>query len=1052
MAFCILQQIIPLQTESTFQVYNASAGSGKTFTLVKEYLKILLSSEDIFTFQKVLAITFTNKAAAEMKERVLKNLREFSENKENTLSSILLEETGLDKAILQKRSEKVLQAILQNYSAFYITTIDSFTYKIVKSFAFDLGLSQNFEVEMDAQELLDEAVDVLISKIGTDKELTEVLIDYSLEKADDDKSWDIARDLSEFSRVLLNEDDIAHFRNLSNKSLNDFKQLRKKLSLHQQEVHKKMISIGEDGLNVIETAGLEFKDFYRSMFPNHFLSLKKNPDTTKFFDQSALQKRVEEGQFYTKSVSDDVKTSIEGVLPELMKLYADSETLYRQLIKNRLVLKNIVPLAVLNNINQELNTIKEDNNLRMNVEFNQLISDHIQEQPAPYIYERIGQKFTHYFIDEMQDTSVLQWKNLIPLVDNSLSQENTSLLLVGDGKQAIYRWRGGKAEQFINLGSDDADSDNPFFIEKSVKELETNFRSFSEVVSFNNQFFKHTSDFIQNESYKELFSEKAHQEENENKGGYVSLSFLEKEEEKAENEVKYAKRVLEILQNLDDGFQRSDVCVLVRKKSEGVIIANHLSENGIEIVSSETLLLSNSNKVNFIINFLQYALFSHDKESQFELLNFLYDEFKIAQDKHTFFENHIPLESIDFFESLKTLGCDLDILEYHQLPLYEKVEQIIRSFHLQQEPDAYVQFFLDEILNQQKKESSVQDLLDFWNLKKNKLSIVSPENSNALKIMTIHKSKGLEFPIVIFPCDLDIYRELKPKAWLQTENEEFPDLMINLNKDVQYVSEEGNAIYQQRREELELDNFNLLYVALTRPIEQLYVITEKKLNKAGMEDPKYYSGIFISFLKSKSLWDENQNEYSFGVANKQSKSGKVFSESENLGTFISTPWKDHHINLLASSSKLWGTTRGNAIDYGDLIHEMMSLIKTKQDIDEVIDQYINQGILDDKEIEKITKIINDIVHHDQLKEYFAENLTIYNEREIVGAKEQVIIPDRLVVDVHKNVVIIDYKTGTPLQSHKRQLEAYESVLELLDYSVQKKILIYVNDSISIEEF
>ena len=155
---------------------------------------------------------------------------------------------------------------------------------------------------------------------------------------------------------------------------------------------------------------------------------------------------------------------------------------------------------------------------------------------------------------------------------------------------------------------------------------------------------------------------------------------------------------------------------------------------------------------------------------------------------------------------------------------------------------------------------------------------------------------------------------------------------------------------------------------------------------------------------------------------------------------------------MASSSKLWGTTRGNAIDYGDLIHEMMSLIKTTQDVEEVINQYINQGILDDREIEKITKIINDIVSHDQLKEYFAENLIIYNEREIVGAKEQVIIPDRLVVDTHKNVVIIDYKTGTPLQSHKRQLEAYESVLELLDYSVQKKILIYINDSISIEEF
>ena len=238
MAFCILQQITFLQQESTFQVYNASAVSGKTFTLVKEYLKVLLISQDIYIFQRVLAITFTNKAAAEMKERVLKNLKDFSEGNRNALFYILLEETILDAATIQSRSRKILNAILQNYSAFYITTIDSFTYKIVKSFAFDLGLSQNFEVEMDAQEILDEAVDVLISKIGAEKQLTDVLIDYSLEKANDDKSWDISRDLSEFSRILLNEDDVSHFRKLADKSLEDFRELQQKLVSHQKEIIK----------------------------------------------------------------------------------------------------------------------------------------------------------------------------------------------------------------------------------------------------------------------------------------------------------------------------------------------------------------------------------------------------------------------------------------------------------------------------------------------------------------------------------------------------------------------------------------------------------------------------------------------------------------------------------------------------------------------------------------------------------------------------------------------------------------------------------------------
>ena len=185
-----------MQQPSTFQVYNASAGSGKTFTLVKEYLKVVLTSENIFTFQKILAITFTNKAAGEMKERVLSNLEDFASGNENELFKILVQEVAVDKQTIQERSKKVLEAILQNYAAFSITTIDSFTHKIIKNFAFDLGLSLNFEVEMDAVSLLNEAVDVLISKIGTDKKLTKLLIDYSLEKTDDDKSWDISKDLN----------------------------------------------------------------------------------------------------------------------------------------------------------------------------------------------------------------------------------------------------------------------------------------------------------------------------------------------------------------------------------------------------------------------------------------------------------------------------------------------------------------------------------------------------------------------------------------------------------------------------------------------------------------------------------------------------------------------------------------------------------------------------------------------------------------------------------------------------------------------------------------
>lgn len=1040
-----------MQQESTFQIYNASAGSGKTFTLVKEYLKILLISDDVFIFQKILAITFTNKAAAEMKQRVLSTLKDFSEGNHTPLFTILENETGLDPLIIQKKSKKTLQVILQNYSAFYITTIDSFTFKIIKSFAFDLGLSQNFEVEMNAQELLDEAVEILISRIGTNKEITDVLIEYSLDKADDDKSWDISRDLSEFSRILLNEEDVRHFRKLGDKTLQDFKKLQQKLSAHQKEVLAKMKTVGEGALQIIQNNNLEFGDFYRSMLPNHFSSLVKNPENAKFFDQSTLKKRVDENEIYAKSKPDAIKSSIEEILPELLKIYNESELLYQQLLRNRLVLKSIIPLAVLNNINQELTSIKEDNNIRLNSEFNQLISDNIQDQPAPFIYERIGQKFTHYFIDEMQDTSVLQWRNLIPLIDNSLAQENTSLLLVGDGKQAIYRWRGGKASQFIELGSEDEQSTNPFLIEKQVQELGVNYRSYSEIINFNNSFFKHVSQFIQKPSYSNLFLEKSHQKENENKGGYVSFSFLEKPEDKEEDQLKYAHRVHEIIQELDPKFSLGDVCVLVRKRSEGVTVANYLSENNIEIVSSETLLLSTSKKVNFIINFLKYTLQSNDKESLLEILYFLHQHLQVAKDKHTFFTGLIHLELQELLESLKIVDCNFDLISFHQSPFYEKIEQIIRSFHLQEKTDAYVQFFLDEVLVQQQKESSIQDFLDFWERKKDKLSVVTSENRNAVKIMTIHKSKGLEFPIVIFPCDLDIYQDIKPKAWLENDLENFPDLMVSLSKEVQYANKKGKEIYDDRRTELELDSFNLLYVALTRAAEQLYVVTEKKLNKAGLEDPKYFSGIFISYLKDNQLWSDDKNEYTFGASNRIKEHEEVEQFNQIQDTFISTPWKNHNITLLASSSKLWGTLRGEAKDYGTFIHKIMSEIITKDDVDKVLEKYAQQGELNLSEQDQLKQIILKIITHPKLQEYYSEDVTIYNEREILHNKH-IVIPDRLVFDKENKVTIIDYKTGIQKEEHHFQLDNYASVLESLNFSVKKKVLIYSNESISVEKF
>uniref|UniRef100_UPI00259BBFDB UvrD-helicase domain-containing protein n=1 Tax=uncultured Polaribacter sp. TaxID=174711 RepID=UPI00259BBFDB len=884
-----------------------------------------------------------------------------------------------------------------------------------------------------------------------------LLIDYSLDKTDDDKSWDIAKDLNEFARILLNEDDVQHFRNLADKELEEFFSLKNKLQKINSQIEKEFKDFGDKVLGFIDDNGLSITDFSYGDYPKHFQKYQKlrflKNGVIKF--EGRLNNNIEaDKNLYGGKTSPLAKDTIDDLKEQFFQYYYQSKELfdsqYALYVLNKIALKSIIPLAVLNNINSELENIKEDNNIRLNAEFNQLISDNIKDQPAPFIYERIGQRFQHYFIDEMQDTSVLQWQNLIPLIDNALAQENSNLLLVGDGKQAIYRWRGGKAEQFINLGSD---IENPFHISKEIKHLETNFRSFSEVINFNNSFFQHTANFLQNESYKKLFLEGNTQKENAKKGGFVSLTFLEDEKDKEEKKLRYPKKVLEKINQLKKDFSLNEICVLTRTKKDGIAVANYLSENNIDIVSSETLLLQNNTKVNFIINLLQLLQNPSDEETRFEVLYFLHQHLKISEKKHIFLNHFAKSNTLEIIEGVKNYGVSFEVSNFQQLPFYEKIEAIIRGFNLVNSSDAFVQFFLDVVLEQQRKGTGVGEFLEFWELKKDKLSIVAPESANAVQVMTIHKSKGLEFPVVIFPCDVEIYRQIKPKSWLNELPETyngFNELLVDYSKSLELVSSRGLEIYNQQREELELDNFNLLYVALTRAVEQLHIITEHKISSKGEENTNFYSGVFINYLKEQNLWKDDVFDYCFGAENRIGKKENNSSVVEIHQKFISTPWQEHNMVLLASSSKLWDTDQGKAIDYGNLLHEMFAKINTEKDINKVVAQYHQQGFIDDDQLLSIKEKIIQVVNHPQLKQYYQNDVIIYNEREIVDVDNQIMIPDRLVF-ADDSVSIIDYKTGNPSKEHHQQVLKYERVLQSMHLKVDKKILIYINDKIGIVE-
>lgn len=995
-------------------------------------------------------MTFTNKAVGEMKERIIESLKFFSSKevleKPNSMFEEICNELNLDKKHLNLKSKKILDTILNDYGTFDISTIDRFNHKLIRTFAHDLKLPQNFDVELDTDMLLNLAVDKLISKTGLDKDLTNILVDFALEKTDDDKSWDISFDLNKIAKLLVNENHVTHLDNLEAKTLDDFKSLKKNVLAKTVVLEKRIIDKAQSVLTLIEECGLGHSDFSRGTLPNHFKKII-TLNFYKIYDNQLQNNLAEKTKIYTKTIDADIASIIDSILPQIETSYLEiKEQVYQYLLLKN-IYKNITPLSVLNAINKELNLIKQEQNLLLISEFNSIISNEIKNQPIPFIYERIGEKFKHYFIDEFQDTSQLQWQNLMPLVDNVLSSEGGTNMIVGDAKQAIYRWRGGKAEQFINLFNK---KDKPFTIQQEVKNLPVNYRSCTEIIKFNNAFFKHLSGFaFNNTDYAKIYSE-CHQELFNKNEGYVDINLLEYTKDDDKDEV-YTKKVLETIKKvLDNGYQLKDICVLVRKKAEGVAIADVLSAEGIKIISSETLLLNRSPEVNFIINMMQLAMQPNNNEVKVEILNYIADKQNI-DNKHDFFKSLFNLNPTQLFKELGVFDFD----EFLQLSIYDATEILIREFELAPKSDAYIQFFLDEVLNySQKHHSSLSGFLKFWETKNDKLSIISPEGQDAVKIMTIHKSKGLEFPVVIFPyAELEIYREKEAKTWFKFDEKEFngfSEAYINLNKDLESVNEFGADIYNHHQAELELDNINLLYVVLTRSVEQLYIIGKKDINSSGKENQKTYSGLFINYLKETNLWSDSQTHYTFGNPKKQSKTEEEITNTITQEEFISTSASSHNLNIITNSGYLWDTNQKEAIEKGNLVHNILSKIKTERDIEFVLRDYYTSGIIDKIQYEELQKTINDIVSHSQLKEFYTQDLTVYNEKDIITKEGNILRPDRIVINSNNKAIIIDYKTGLHNPKHQHQLQDYQDVLEEMGYKTIKKILIYINENISID--
>ncbi|MBP2831174.1 UvrD-helicase domain-containing protein [Aquimarina sp. U1-2] len=1048
-----------MKSTTAFTVYNAAAGAGKTYTLVKEYLVTLLKGQYKDAYKNILAITFTNKAVAEMKIRILENLVALSTTPTPVAYQNLLEDlvvqTNISEEQLKRKTVRILKSILHNYAAFDVVTIDTFTHRILRTFAYDLGLPINFEIEMDVEGLIIEAVDNLVAKIGLDEAITHLIIDFAMRKLEEDKSWDITIELTKIAKLLFSENDRQPLNRLSDKSLDDFEGL-KKVVRDKIETHKKVIvSKAKRILELLEDNHLDASDFTRSSIPNHFKKLSNGELLIDF--KAAWKQDIHRASFYNAKLDSAKKDKIDHIRPQIEDafLLTKQQLIETNFLKN--CLKNSTPIAVLNAIQKELKAIQKERKILLISEFNTIINRSVQGQPAPFIYERLGERYQDYFIDEFQDTSALQWNNLIPLIDNAVATETLSgkrgrITIVGDAKQAIYRWRGGKAEQFIALSSDQ----NPFSVkEKQVLNLPKNYRSHEEIIKFNNSFFTFLSQEFSNDTHRQLYLSGNKQEVNTKKNGYIDISFI-KASNAIEEQEAYPLKVYEtVLELQSKGYTPADICIIVRKQKEGVVIANYLSEKGLSIISSETLLIKNAPEVLFIVNLIKWYFQPNDLHAKVDMLQFLSKETPL-EEKHLFLQEMIHTTKNEFVGYLKNQGIFFDFDQLALRPLYDAIAYIITSFNLAKKAPAYLQFFLDVVFGYaQQYTEGILGFLSYWETKKDNLSIVAPDTDKAIRIMTIHKAKGLEFPCVVYPfANTDIYREIEPKAWIEVNPEDFfgfKEVFVDYNKSIEAYTEHANTIVSERQAQLELDAFNLLYVVFTRAKEQLYIISKLDLNSKGEYFPNKFSGKLIAYLENIGRWNADIAQYTFGDFKKPTGiTPQVKSKNQTLLiTGFEDASKTYKTHIVTHASKLWDTRQEDAIEKGNLIHNIMSLIYTEKDIHRVIKETYRKGEISLHEQEVLLQEIQNLINHPELSTYFSKENEIYNERDLLY-NGTLFRPDRIVIDPYKKTTVIDYKTGSYRESHATQIRKYAQILNDMGYLIENKILIYINERITLK--
>ena len=1073
-----------MEQDPRLLVYKASAGSGKTFTLAVQYIRQLI--EDPYSYKRILAVTFTNKATTEMKERILSQLYGIAtslKSSDGYLEEIMKTSTkSVDE--IRKAADTALKNIIHDYSRFRIETIDSFFQSVMRNLARELELGANMTIELNNGDVLSDAVDSMIEKLDRMSPTLYWLLEYIEERIADDKRWNVSSEIKGFGRNIFDEAYIEKGVALREK-LKDTKfipQYRKKLQEKRESILDTMKGFNEHFQEILNANGLtptDLKNGARGIgsYFNKIASGKLSNDVRN----SIVEKCLESAENWATKNSPYKDTIISLANQVLMQILNDAES--TRMSSNKVLNSCDMSLRYLNNLQllMRIDSEVREQNLNHNrfllSDTNALLHSIIREGDASFVYEKIGTTIDTVMIDEFQDTSRMQWENFHLLLEESLAQKEGSMI-VGDIKQSIYRWRNGDWKILAGL-----DKDRSFRL--NSKTLDTNWRSEANIIAFNNDIFTSACKVL-NERYKadegedctqllDAYSDVRQKTSKDTNEGYIKISFLKNSEEHP-----YADTTMELLAEEVDslikkGVRVNDIAILVRKNKSIPAIADYFDKNTpYRIVSDEAFRLDASLAVCMLIDGLKYISEPTDRIACARLA-VAYQKEILKKDVDY---NTVLLNSV---EDYLPAEFRLMLPEMSLMPLYELLEKLFVIFRMDmiEDQDAYLCAFYDAVTEyMQNNSSELTSFLTYWNETLYAKTIPSGEISG-IRILSIHKSKGLEYHTVLLPfCDWKMENEtFNHTIWCKineadSDKEPFCELDLTpVNYSSAMTESYFSDSYREERLQLWVDNLNLLYVAFTRACKNLIVWckdeqkdTVSKLLRESIDCMKEIKMTCNMPEFDDEEEDKEENDepivYEYGeicISGKKKKSDStnrlvavpeaVNVKIESLETEIDFKQSNRSADFIRGDEDEEENLRSQYIRQGQLLHTLFASIDTKKDLPAAIERLLFEGVIESTEkAEEIKKMAEKALNLNEVKDWYSGEWTLYNECSIIyndkQGKMQTKRPDRVMMK-EDEVVVIDFKFGKKKPEYSTQVREYMSLLSEMGYTGIKGYIWYV---------